>query len=113
MKETLCLWRNCILVSLLSLCLIPYSLSAQTQTAKKTVTGKVTDENSKPLEGATVSVKGTSDRTSTKADGSFTIQAVDKATLVVSSVGYADFELSTADRTSFNISLSKPRSTGS
>jgi TonB-linked SusC/RagA family outer membrane protein len=107
MKETLCLWRNCILVSLLSLCLIPYSLSAQTQTAKKTVTGKVTDENSKPLEGATVSVKGTSDRTSTKADGTFTIQAADKAILVVSSVGYADFELSTANRTSFNVTLSK------
>src|SRR6188768_3469202 len=59
------------------------------------VTGKVLDENGKPVEGATVQVKGTSIATSTIADGSYSLMAPSgTARLVVTSVGYTQMEVS-------------------
>ena len=107
MKETLCFWRNCILFLLLSLALIHAPLSTKSQTAKTVITGKVTDETGKPLEGASVMEKGTTNRTATKTDGSFSISVTAKKTLLVSSIGYADQETSTSNGTSFTIVLQK------
>ena len=39
------------------------------------VTGKVTDEIGKPVQGATVQVKGTNIATATVADGSYSLMA--------------------------------------
>ena len=63
--------------------------------SQKTVSGKVSDAtNGKPLEGVTVSVKGTSVGTSTNADGSFSFVIPEKAaTLVFSSVGFREKEV--------------------
>lgn len=63
--------------------------------SQKTVSGKVTDAtNGKPLEGVTVSVKGTSVGTSTNADGSFSFVVPEKAAVIVfSSVGFKEKEV--------------------
>ena len=57
------------------------------------LTGTVTDENSVPLPGATVLVKGTSNGVSTDFDGKFTINAADSGTLVISYIGYDTQEI--------------------
>ncbi len=69
------------------------SLTSFSQTSFK-VTGKVFDETGKPVEGATVQVKGTTIATSTIADGSYSLMAPSgTATLVITSVGYTQMEV--------------------
>src|SRR5688572_28979295 len=51
------------------------------------ISGKVTDESGKPLAGATIEERGTSNSTVTQSDGSFSITvANEKAILVISYV---------------------------
>ena len=70
------------------------------------VTGRVTDDGGKPLQGVTVQVKSTTTATATAEDGSFTINAPSgKSTLVFSSVGFAEQEVPISDRTAINVSL--------
>ena len=58
------------------------------------VTGKVTDETGKPVEGVTVQVKGTTIATATIADGSFSLMAPSGTSrLVITSVGYTETEV--------------------
>src|ERR1043165_8252189 len=58
------------------------------------VTGKVSDETGKPLQGVTVTVKKTSIATATAEDGSFTINVPSgTSTLVFTSVGFAEQEI--------------------
>ncbi|WP_245729189.1 SusC/RagA family TonB-linked outer membrane protein [Niabella drilacis] len=58
------------------------------------VTGKVTDANGDPLVGVSVIEKGTTNGTSTSADGSFSLSVKDGgATLILSNVGYQDVEI--------------------
>ena len=73
--------------------LIFLSLTSFSQTNFK-VSGKVFDETGKPVEGATVQVKGTTIATSTIADGSYSLMAPSgTATLVITSVGYTQMEV--------------------
>src|SRR5215467_9475839 len=74
--------------------------------AQKTVTGKINDsKDGSPLAGVSVTVKGTSTGTTTKADGTFSITVPGNAnTLVVSSVGYAVQEVAIGVQTSVDIS---------
>ena len=60
--------------------------------AQKTIEGKVTDENKQPLNGATVSVKGTRNSTLTDLFGNFKIKANENDKLVISFVGYLNQE---------------------
>jgi TonB-linked SusC/RagA family outer membrane protein len=60
--------------------------------AQRTIEGKVTDENKQPLNGATVSVKGTKNSTLTDLFGNFRIKANDNDKLVISFIGYNDLE---------------------
>ena len=56
---------------------------------QKTVTGRVTDQDSKPLFNATVTAKGTNISTTTNADGQYSITLPSNAnTLIFSYVGY-------------------------
>src|SRR5436190_23649810 len=58
------------------------------------VSGKVFDENGKPVEGATVQVKGTTIATSTIADGSYSLMAPSgTARLVITSIGFTQMEV--------------------
>lgn len=58
------------------------------------VTGKVTNDKNEPLVGATVTIKGTTKSVVTDQTGSFTIDAERGNTLVISSVGYKEIEMS-------------------
>jgi TonB-linked SusC/RagA family outer membrane protein len=64
--------------------------------AQKTVTGKVTNaKDNSPVGFATVTVKGTTVASLTNADGTFTITMPGgRSTLVISSVGFDDVEVS-------------------
>ena len=71
------------------------------------VRGRVMDENSVPLAGVTVSVKGTSKKTITNTDGLFEITAANPGdVLVFSSVGMQTKEININNRTELIVSLS-------
>jgi TonB-linked SusC/RagA family outer membrane protein len=81
----------------------PSALHAQTTV---TVTGKVTDPTGKPLQNVTVEVKGTTTRTTSSTDGTFTLAGLTgKEVLVFSSVGHETQEAAVNDRSLINISL--------
>ena len=70
------------------------------------VTGKVTDEAGKPVQGATVQVKGTTIATATIADGSYSLMAPSGTSrLVITSVGYAELEVAVNNKSEVNISV--------
>jgi len=76
--------RNAIIL-LTVLFFLPFTLLAQT----KVIKGRILDENGKPVQGATVAVRGSKTGTQTDKDGNFTITVPNAtATLTVSSVGY-------------------------
>ena len=55
--------------------------------------GRVIDDQGNPIIGATVTQKGTNNRAVTDVDGYFTLNAPNKATLVISYVGYETQEV--------------------
>jgi len=75
--------------------------------ADKTIRGKITDsENSSPLAGVNVVVKGTSVGTSSDAEGNYTISVPNEsAALVFSFVGFESQEVSVGNRTTLDIAL--------
>ncbi len=58
-----------------------------------TVTGKVTDEKGASIAGATVTEKGTRNATTTRDDGTYSINVKGKAKLVISYIGYESYEV--------------------
>ncbi len=79
------------------------SVAAFSQNA---VTGKVTDsKDGTPVSGATITVKGTKTATQSAADGSFKINTTSTGVLVISSVGFAQQEVSIAGKSAVNVSL--------
>lgn len=70
------------------------------------VSGKVTGAAGAPLEGVSVTIKGTTTGTVTNAAGNFTITVPDENTvLVFSYIGYNQQELAVGNRTTINITL--------
>src|ERR1043165_131683 len=70
------------------------------------VSGRVTDDEGKPLTGATVTVKGTKIATATTTDGFFTINAPSgNSVLVITSVGFAEQEIAVNNKSEVNISM--------
>ena len=59
-----------------------------TQVSKVKISGKVVDENEKPLSGANVVEEGTTNGVITDAHGDFTILAADSSILRISFIGY-------------------------
>lgn len=71
-----------------------------------TITGKVSDGKNAPLEGVSITIKGTKRGVTTNAQGSFTFTNVpDNATLVFSFTGFASKEVSLKGNTSLNVTL--------
>jgi len=92
------------LLLFLALCLL--FLSEQVLAQQKVVTGRVTSaEDSQPLPGVSVKVKGTSTGTGTKGDGTFSIRASTGDVLVFSFIG-ANTEERTVGSGSINVVLS-------
>src|ERR1044072_2638219 len=72
----------------------------------KKITGKVTSsENSEPVLGATVQVKGTSTGTVTDVNGAFSLSVPENATLVVSFVGFKPLEVAVGSSSQLDIKL--------
>lgn len=70
-----------------------------------TVSGLVTNLNGQPIEGVSISVKGTSVGTTTDANGAYSLTVPDNATLVYSSIGFIEREEVVGNRTSINVQL--------
>ncbi|WP_177192303.1 TonB-dependent receptor [Chitinophaga arvensicola] len=72
---------------------------------KAPVSGRVFSEEKKPLEGVNVVIKGTTQGTSTDADGNFVISAEPGQVLVFSSVGYIPQEIKVGTAVNYAIYL--------
>jgi TonB-dependent starch-binding outer membrane protein SusC len=80
--------------------------SAIMQEGKRTITGTVTDSDSKQaLPGVPILIKGTTNGTVTDMDGNYTLSVTEDAVLVITYVGYVSEEIPVANRTDFSIGL--------
>jgi TonB-linked SusC/RagA family outer membrane protein len=87
----------------LMLSVLAFSLFTAIQA--QTVSGTVSDENGKSLQGVSITVKGAAGGTTTDADGKYSVQAASTATLVFSYVGYTRTEIAVSGRTVINVSM--------
>ncbi|GAO44650.1 SusC/RagA family TonB-linked outer membrane protein [Flavihumibacter petaseus] len=87
---------------LLSL-LIPFRMTAQT--SDRTITGKVTSSDNRPVAGATVTVKGTSRAYTTDASGNFSVPARNNDVLVFSYVGFQQSELIVTSAATYQVRM--------
>lgn len=69
------------------------------------VTGKVTDSDNLPLPAVSIKVSGSTQGTSTDANGSFTISVPSNASLVFSYIGFATQTVPVQGRTTLNVRL--------
>lgn len=70
------------------------------------ITGKVTNQTGEPLSGASIAEKGSTNRTLTKEDGTFSINISNaNGTLVISYVGYQTQEVAVAGRKTVDVQL--------
>lgn len=70
-----------------------------------TVTGKVTTSGNEPLSGVTITVSGSNQGTSSNANGSFSIAAPAKSTLLFSYIGFTSQSIGIKGRTSIDVIL--------
>ena len=89
------------IVSLLVM-LVLYSTLAIAQT---TITGKVTDEKGRPIEGASVVEKKSQKGTVTGADGSFKISVKSGEILLISGVGFSKKEVTVSGAEEISVTL--------
>jgi Ca-activated chloride channel family protein len=90
-----------IILTLLLLCAGTALLHAQI-----TITGKITDEKGAPLNGASITLKGTKTSTISDVNGFYSIQVPnEKAILVFSSVGLDAQEIKVKGKTVINVQL--------
>lgn len=75
-----------------------------------TVTGLVSDASGAPLPGVNVVEKGTINGASTDFDGNYSISVSNNATLVFSSLGYANKEIAVDGQNTMNLSLDEDAS---
>jgi TonB-linked SusC/RagA family outer membrane protein len=94
MRKLLCLLAGMLL-------LFSSALNAQ----PREVTGKVTDANGAPVNGASIRIKNTRIGTSAAADGTFKINAASNAVLVISAVGYESTEINIGSSTNVGVTL--------
>jgi TonB-dependent starch-binding outer membrane protein SusC len=94
MRKLFCLLAGMML-------LFSSSLFAQ----QREVTGKVTDANGTPLNGASVKIKNSRGGAIAASDGTFKIQAAPNAVLVISAVGYDATELNIGSQTNVGVTL--------
>ncbi len=88
---------------LLTLLLLCCGLSAIAQDVR--ITGKVTDSVGAPVNGASVTVKGTRNGVATDAGGGYSIMAPANGTLVITAIGYSTVEVTLNGRNEVNTSL--------
>ncbi|MEO6684272.1 MAG: SusC/RagA family TonB-linked outer membrane protein [Ginsengibacter sp.] len=73
---------------------------------QKDIKGKVADEQGHPIQGATVTLKGTQKGTATDEKGEFSLSNIENTDiLVISSIGYHTVETSVSGRSTINVTL--------
>lgn len=73
---------------------------------QKIVRGKIVTDNNNPVQGATITVKGTSTSTLSDNEGAFSIAVPnDAATLVITFVGYSDAEITVAGKSDVTVTM--------
>jgi hypothetical protein len=73
-----------------------------------TITGKVTDSKNAPMDGVSVTIKGTKRGATTNASGAFSIPNVpENATLVFSFTGFANKEVAVKGTTPLSVSMTE------
>ncbi|NEU67224.1 SusC/RagA family TonB-linked outer membrane protein [Spirosoma agri] len=78
----------------------------------QTITGRVVSaDDNQPLPGVSVVVKGTSTGTTTRADGTYSLNAASSSTLTYSFIGYETKEITVGNRTAIDIALAVGTST--
>lgn len=86
--------------------LILLSLQCFIAAAQMSISGTVLDENNSPLEGAGVTVAGTTNGTITDVNGKFTLRVSPNDKIQISFIGYISQTLLVGDKTNFTIKLS-------
>ena len=71
----------------------------------KTITGKVTDEESLPIPGVNIILKGTTKGSQTDFDGNYSIEAKEGDILIFSFVGFKTKEISVGKKSVINIKM--------
>ena len=92
--------RRLIQLATVLFVLLAFSLGSYAQT--RTVKGVVSDQNG-PLAGATITVSGTNNATTTAENGTYSIQAGANSTLIFSYVGHATQTIQVANRTTIDV----------
>ena len=75
------------------------------QAQSRTITGKVTNNAGQPVEGASITVKGTTRGTTTAANGSFSILASSNETLTISALNFTPVDIAVGNKSSLDINL--------
>ena len=78
---------------------------SSTTFAQSKITGKVTDPESKPVRGATVSEKGTKSGAITDENGDFSISGAKGASLIISMVGFESVTVKVGEQSSISVQL--------
>jgi TonB-dependent starch-binding outer membrane protein SusC len=100
MIKKITLYRSLYTLVFMILSLISFSQNAIT------VKGKLTDDKNQPLEGVSVQEKGTTNATSTKADGSFQLSVASSRSVVVFTyVGYEAQQITVGNKTELGVSM--------
>ncbi|TDE16499.1 SusC/RagA family TonB-linked outer membrane protein [Dyadobacter psychrotolerans] len=86
-------------------CLSVLLLSMQAYGQDLTVTGQVTGEDGSTLPGVNISVKGTSQGTTSNAEGKFSITTSSGSTLVFSFIGFQTQEIAVGSQSVINVNL--------
>lgn len=74
--------------------------------AQNRVTGKITTQtDNQPIAGATIQEKGTTNATTSASDGSFAITVSNKATLIITYIGYTPQEVQVNGRNNVSVTL--------
>ncbi|SDK66972.1 iron complex outermembrane recepter protein [Pedobacter sp. ok626] len=96
--------RSCLCMLLLLIC---QSFNVALAQNERKITGKVVDDQSLPLPGASISVKGTSKSTASGSDGAFSITAKKGDVLAVKSIGFETKEITVGDAASYTVKLTQ------
>ncbi|WP_339880625.1 SusC/RagA family TonB-linked outer membrane protein [uncultured Algoriphagus sp.] len=83
------------------------SIIAEEQLKKVLVKGRVVDENQLPMPGVTITVMGTSTGTVSDADGNYSIDAPDGASLIFSFIGYLTQTIEIGSQSIIDVTLAE------
>lgn len=92
-----------------NLILVNIASEIKKSSAALPIKGSVRDSSGVPLAGVSVSIKGTRTTVQTDANGNFSIDAPENATLVFTIVGYQRQEVKVSGQSEFNIAMTTER----